>query len=124
MMKNKLLVIDDEEDIREMIYDYFTVRGFQVRTVDDGDQGLKATVDFQPDVILLDIKMKRIDGSQIIHKLKVERPECKVFVISAYQDDRSQKLVKEQGADEFFEKPIPVKELERVVREAMGERND
>ncbi len=114
--KIRLLAIDDEEGVLEMIRDHFGVRGYEVMTASDGGEGVEICAREKPDIILLDLKMKKMDGDEAIPHLKASSPETKIFVVSAYQDEAVAVRIKGLGVDAYFEKPVSIIELEKSVR--------
>ena len=118
-MKPRLLVIDDEAGILEMIAGHFSVRGFEVVTASDGVEGIQLCEQAVPDLILLDLKMRDLDGDQAIPALHRLAPQAKIFVISAYQDEVMQKRIASLAVDRYFEKPVSIIELEHAVRDAL-----
>ena len=119
-MSPKILAIDDEAGVLDMIRGHFELRGFEVYTASDGLTGIDLCRQVQPDVILLDLKMKKIDGDRALPELKRAAPQAKIFVVSAYQDEILQRRLAGLGVDAHFEKPVSVLELERAIRLAAG----
>ena len=116
-----LLVIDDEPDVRDMIRDHFGLRGYAVHTAPDGQAGIAAAQTVKPDVILLDLKMKVMDGDKAIPHLLQISPRPKIFVISAYQDDATREHVMALGIDGYYEKPVSILELQKAVEAVLKE---
>ena len=114
--KIKLLVMDDEEGVLDMIREHFSPRGYKVFTAQDGVDGIEICDREKPDVILLDIKMKHMDGNDALPRLKELAPAAKIFVVSAYQDDVLARKIAGLGVHAHFEKPVSVIELEKAVR--------
>ena len=122
-MKKKMLVIDDEPGVLDMIQGHFKHRGFEIYTADDGLAGIEICRKVKPDVILLDLKMKEMDGDEAVPQLKALVPEAVVFMISAYQDERLHNRIKGLGIDAYFEKPVSILELQRAVESALQRSN-
>ena len=118
--KPKILVIDDEPGILEMIQGHFSLRGFDVFTASDGRIGIEECRRVMPDVILLDLKMKEMDGDAALPELRRLVPNAKIFVISAYQDEVMEKRIRGLGVTAHFEKPVSIIEIEKVIREAVN----
>ena len=117
--KIRLLAIDDETGVLEMIADHFNLRGFEVHTAGDGAEGIILCQKVRPHVILLDLKMKQLDGDKALVQLRELAPEAKIFVVSGYQDDLAQKRLGGLQVEGCFEKPVSVLELEKAVRRAL-----
>ncbi len=118
--KIKLLVVDDEPGVLDMVRQHFTPRGYEVETAEDGTDAIEVCARQKPQVILLDLKMKRMDGNQALPHLKKIVPDAKVFVISAYQDEILERKIAGLGAYAHFEKPISIVALEKAVRASVS----
>lgn len=77
----KLLIVDDEAPLLQILSDAFTSEGFMVRTAADGEEGLAQALDWHPDLILLDIVMPKMDGMTMLHKLRATEEGKKIAVI-------------------------------------------
>ena len=116
----KLLVIDDEPAILDMMKNHFTIRGYDVVTAEDGSEGLSLLETEQPDLVLLDLKMKKMDGDQFLKEVRERKSQAKVIVITGYQDPSFKDRMQKFGVDAFFEKPASITELQRKVYEIVG----
>ena len=119
-MSPKLLAVDDEEGVRDMIRGHFELRGYEVFTAGDGGEGIELCEKVHPDVILLDLKMKEMNGDVALPSLRRLAPKAKIFVISAYQEEIITRRIAGLGADAWFEKPVSIIELERTVRKYLA----
>jgi len=108
-------VIDDEAGVVEMIQDHFSLRGYEVFTALDGQEGIEVCCEVKPDVILLDLKMKVMDGDKAVPFLREIVPTAKIFVISAYQDEITQKRIAGLAIDAYFEKPLTMLSIENKM---------
>ena len=121
MSRPRLLIIDDEDGILDMMRAHFALRGFEVFTAPDGGEGIRLCEAVDPDVILVDLKMKQVDGDRAVPELRRLAPSAKIFVISAYQDDIIRRRMDGLGMDAYFEKPVSILKIEEKVREAVEE---
>lgn len=119
-MKKKLLVIDDEPSVLDMIQGHFSLRGFDVLTADDGGSGIAVCRDSLPDVIILDLKMKHMDGDEALPELRRIVPDARIYVVSAYQDEITEKRVAGLGVDAYFEKPVSIIDLQHTIQQALA----
>lgn len=119
LRKIKLLVVDDEIGVLEMIHDHFSLRGFEVFTAADGVDGIVLCEKVRPQVILLDLKMKQLDGDKALGRLLELVPEAKIFVVSGYQDELAQKRIGALPIEAYFEKPVSVLEIEKAIRRSL-----
>ncbi len=116
----KLLIVDDNPDVLETLANYFHGRGHTVKTVDDGLECLSAAQDFKPNMILLDIKMKRIDGDKIIIDLFTLLPGVKILVITGNQDQALRNKILRMGIHAYFEKPVSLLVVHQKIKEMEG----
>lgn len=115
----KLLVIDDEPGVLDMIQGHFKHHGFEVLTAGDGGEGVKLCREHKPDVILLDFKMKQMDGDVAVPHLRKAVPQALILMVSAYQDEVTRKRLEGLGIDGYFEKPVSILELQAVIERAL-----
>jgi DNA-binding response OmpR family regulator len=109
-MVKKVLLVEDDEAIREIITDYFVDAGFGVTEAADGDKALSAFDDADYDLILLDIMLPFIDGFTLCRKFRAQKP-TPIIIITARRDDDDKLLGYELGADDYVEKPFNPKVL-------------
>lgn len=109
----RVLIIDDDNDVRKSLTVCLTAAGFEVGSARDGDQGLRAIGVFCPDIIILDIVMPRRDGWEVIRRIR-EDPATNglpVVMLTQVSDEGSKVLAFRTGADDYIEKPFHVLEL-------------
>lgn len=116
----KLLVIDDEPEILELLRGHFSLRGYEVLTASDGSEGLSVLETERPDVILLDLKMKQVDGDRFLKEVRGRNLPGKILVITGYQDEALRDKVHRLGVDAFLEKPVSILELQKRIQELTG----
>lgn len=108
--KQKILIVDDDENIAELISLYLTKECFDTKIVHDGESALEAHKSFQPDLILLDIMLPRMDGYQVCRELRTYS-STPIIMLSAKGEVFDKVLGLELGADDYMEKPFDSKEL-------------
>ena len=120
-VKSKILVVEDDLDVAEMLNAYFRVQGYEVFTVNWGEDGVRACQTINPDLVVLDIRLPDIDGYEVAHRLRTDRRTQDVPIIFLTEkrdrDDRLHGL--ELGADDYITKPFDVQELRLRVRNAL-----
>ncbi len=113
MEKKKILVVDDEQDVTDLVAYHLKAKGFQVETLNDATASIAKARSFLPDVIILDIMMPHLSGLQICRILRTEPKLARVPVIfltaKSEPADRIEGL--ETGADDYLPKPFSPKEL-------------
>ncbi len=111
--KPKLLIIEDDLDIADMLNAYFRVQGYEVFTVNWGEDGVRSCQAHRPDLVILDIRLPDIDGFEVARRLRADRrtQDIPIIFLTEKRDraDRLQGL--EAGAEAFLTKPFDVQEL-------------
>lgn len=116
----KILIVDDEESIRDGCHQVLSRRGYQVDTTGDALKGLKMASQNTYDVILLDVRMPEMDGLQILKKLKGEKNiTAKIIIITGYGTIPLAVEAMRNGAFNFLTKPYSAGELREAVEEAL-----
>lgn len=113
--KLRILVVEDDEQVRELLVSYLEKRGYGVQAAADGRAALAAVVNEPPDVALLDVGLPDIDGLELLKQLRTELPELVVLVISGKGTWEAVPRALEFGAADFISKPIRLRQLERVL---------
>ncbi|UCD62604.1 MAG: response regulator [Candidatus Zixiibacteriota bacterium] len=113
----KILVVDDEPEITEIVDTFLTENGFKVKTENSPEKAVKRAREFKPDVILLDIMMPGIDGYDICQELKANPDFANVPVIFLTGKDRSDDMGRsfKAGGDMFIKKPFSCERLLEIV---------
>ena len=115
-MENKILLVDDEADIREVLNLSLSDLGYQVFEAENGDMALEIFKEVLPPIVLTDIKMPHMDGIELLQKVKLENPGTEVIMITGHGDmDLAIKSLKYEATD-FISKPINVEALEIALR--------
>ena len=121
-MNTKLLVVDDDQNICDMLKLYFENEGYEVRTANDGVEGLSLFKVYDPDLVLLDIMMPRKDGWQVCREIREVSPKP-VIMITAKGEVFDKVLGLELGADDFMVKPFDMKELSARIKAVLRRFN-
>ena len=116
LKKTTLLIVDDESGVRDMLHNHFELRGFDVHTASDGTEAIEICGRVKPQIIMLDLKMKQMDGDKAIPELRKIVPAARIIVVSAYQDEIMQKRIGGLSVDAYFEKPVSVLDLEKTIK--------
>ena len=102
----KLLVIDDEQPILEMLEMSLASEGYEVMTAESGDEGLKIFGEQKPKLVLTDIKMPGTDGIEVLKRIKAADSEAEVIVVTGHGDMDSAIAALQHGASDFITKPV------------------
>lgn len=113
--KNKILIVDDDSNIAELISLYLAKECYDTQTVGDGESALQAVRSYQPDLILLDLMLPGIDGYQVCREVRASS-DTPIIMLSAKGEVFDKVLGLELGADDYMEKPFDSKELVARVK--------
>lgn len=120
-MEKKILVIDDDEDIRNLLYTTLSTEGFNVITTDSGKKGLELLMNIKVDCILLDVMMPEMDGWETLKMIRAQESTKDIPVIMVtVKDSRMDKLtaIKEKATD-YITKPFSTEELIAKVKDVL-----
>jgi two-component system nitrogen regulation response regulator NtrX len=122
MVKPVVLIVDDEEGIRETLSGIFEDEGCSVVTANSGEEALDLLKEQNPDLILLDIWLPGIDGIKILEEIKVLRPDLPVIMISGHGNIELAVKATRLGAYDFLEKPLSLERVLLVSKRALEKR--
>jgi two-component system response regulator PilR (NtrC family) len=118
----RLLIVDDESSIRDMLAIFFHKRGFEVVTASSFAEGTAGAARHNPDLVLSDIKMPDGNGLDLLRKIKTESPKTPVIMITAHTSTSDAIEAMKAGAVDYIAKPFNVEELAMLVDRALGEK--
>lgn len=118
MTKTKILIVDDEESIRNLVSAYLRPEGYQVYTASDGQSGLQAARAYNPEIVILDIMLPGMDGIEVLSRLRRES-DVYVIMLTAKTDETDKIVGLSVGADDYVTKPFSPRELVARVKAAL-----
>jgi len=119
MKKENLLVVEDEEIMREALVDYFSDEGHKVDTADDGDKALENFNFKDYDVMIIDLRLPGRDGLSVLDEIRSKNPKAKVIIITAYPSVETEKEAIRRGAIDYLQKPFEMSYLETLIRQSL-----
>lgn len=122
MNKQKILIVDDDENIAELISLYLTKECFDTKMVHDGEKALIAYETYQPNLVLLDLMLPGMDGYQVCRELR-SRSNVPIIMLSAKGEVFDKVLGLELGADDYIIKPFDAKEMVARVKAVLRRYN-
>lgn len=122
MSQTKILVVDDDPNICELLRLHFENEGYQVKSASDGYDGVAQFKSYDPDLVLLDIMMPKKDGWQVCREIR-EVSAKPIIMITAKNETFDKVLGLELGADDFIVKPFDMKELSARVKAVLRRYN-
>ena len=111
----KLLIVDDEVDIREFAKNFFKKRNIEVFTSSGGQEALKIIEIRKPDLVLLDIRMEEMNGVEVLKNLRQQNNPIKVVMVTGVEDEETVNEAYSLGIKGYIHKPLILEELEKVV---------
>ena len=114
--KASILIIEDQDSMRESLCDWLTEGGYQVETAKDGEEGLKIISDHDVSLVLLDLRLPGKDGISVLREAKTMRPQLKVIIITAYPSSQTKAAALKEGAVDYLPKPFDLNDLEKLIR--------
>ena len=115
MANEKILVVDDDTNICELLRLYLTKEGYQVTTANDGEEGLDKFNQVKPDMVLLDVMMPKMDGLEVCRRIR-KLGNTPVMMLTAKGETFDKVLGLELGADDYLTKPFSPRELAARVK--------
>ena len=120
----KILVVDDEIDVCDFVKSFFEERDFQVFTALSGNEAMRILRKESPHIILLDIRMKGIDGIETLSRIRQLDKKVKVIMVTAVEDQDKMEAARKLGASEYITKPLVLEDLEATVLSFAREVNN
>ena len=112
---NRILIIDDDEELCELVAEYLTVEGFETEAVHDGESGLRRALSNEYDLITLDVMLPKKNGFDVLRELR-QTSRIPVLMLTARGDDMERIIGLEIGADDYLPKPFNPRELVARLR--------
>jgi two-component system cell cycle response regulator DivK len=123
-MSKRILVVEDQEDLRGVLRDLLTGSGFEVAEAADGQAGVAKAKSERPDLILMDIQLPGIDGYEAARQIKAD-PDLKatpIIAVSSFAMKGDEQKARESGCDDYVTKPYSPMQLLRLIRGRLGEK--
>jgi DNA-binding response OmpR family regulator len=115
--KKRILVIEEDEEMRSLLKDFLLEEGFEPDSVNNGSEAFRRVVKEPFDLIITDIRMPGLTGLDILPGLKKLQPEASIIVITAFGSEEVFHKSLERGADAYLEKPIHLNKLRTLIQE-------
>ena len=115
MPTRKVLVVDDEDDVRLFLEDFLSERDLRVQSAHNGEAALKKVDEMMPDVVLLDIMMPGMNGIECLRRIKLKHPQINVIMLTALKDEDNVEKARKLGAHDYIVKPFSLDYLEQEL---------
>ncbi len=111
----RILIVDDEQDVREPMAQFLRSEGYDVRTAGDGVEALERMAEMPADIVLSDVRMPRLDGMELLQRLRSEYPDTSVIMFTAYGTEASAVAAIKAGASEYVLKPVVFEDMQQKI---------
>jgi DNA-binding response OmpR family regulator len=115
----RVLIIEDDEEMRSLLKDFFVEEGFETDSVSNGYDALGVLTKKVFDLVVTDIRMPGLTGLDILPRIKKIQPEVAIIVITAFGTEEVRRKAFERGANAYLEKPIHFQELRGLIHEVI-----
>jgi len=119
--KSRILVVDDEDALRAVLSGELSSTGYDVATASDGDEAITVIQNKKFDLVLLDIKMPKVDGFEVLKFIKKNFPTVKVIMLTGFADLKNAIESKKNGAEDFVSKPYDLVDLLTTIERVLSE---
>jgi len=119
--KARILVVDDEDALRTVLSSELEGEGYEVDTAGDGDEAIEIVQKKQFNLVLLDIKMPKVDGFEVLKFIKEKSPHVKVIMLTGFADLKNAIESKKLGAEDFVSKPYDLVDLLTTIERVLTE---
>ncbi len=116
--KEKILIIDDEKEIRKLLRVTLSAHNFMVEESENGNSGITKAAFFKPDLILLDLSLPDIDGLDVLRRIR-EFAKMPIIILSVRENENDKIIALDSGADDYVTKPFGIGELLARIRAAI-----
>jgi two-component system response regulator PilR (NtrC family) len=123
MIEDKILVVDDEQSMREFLDIMLKKEGYKVSLASNGEEVLKYIGKDIFDLVLLDIRMPKMDGITVLRKIKSTSPETVVIMITAYDSSDTAIKAMKEGAYDYIPKPFKIDEIKLIIKNALEKKH-
>jgi len=120
--KKRILVIEDDQEMRSLLKDFFEEEGFEIHSVSNGSEAFRILVRELFDLVITDIRMPGLTGLDIIPGIKKLQPNVLIIVITAFGSDEIRLRAMARGATAYLEKPLHFHELRTMIHEIISSK--
>jgi DNA-binding response OmpR family regulator len=111
----RVLVVDDEPDAVELLTEFLRAKGYEVITAPDGEEALRKVKEDRPHLILLDVRMPKLNGMEVLRRVREIDREVGVIMVTAVNEEETGREALKMGAFDYITKPLDLKYLERSL---------
>jgi DNA-binding response OmpR family regulator len=112
---SRVLVVDDEPGAVELLTEFLTTKGYEVITASNGEEALRKVKADRPHLILLDVRMPRMDGLEVLKRVREIDQEVGIIMVTAVHEEETGRRALQMGAFDYITKPLDFKYLEQSL---------
>jgi two-component system response regulator PilR (NtrC family) len=112
----KVLIVDDNDQMSSLLADILELFDYQSRQAKDGEEALKRLEEEKYDLVITDLRMPRMSGTDLLKVIKKSHPGLPVVVVSGYTPGNTQNVIITEQADGFLHKPFTVEQIEKILK--------
>ena len=120
----KILLVEDEIEVLDAITELLEREGYAVTRAVDGEEALRRVENERPDLVLLDVRLPRVSGLDVLRRLREDHPRVPVVMLTGLDDEAQARRTLQMGAVDYIRKPFDLGHLNRVVLAAIGKTFD
>jgi DNA-binding response OmpR family regulator len=124
MEKVRVLIVDDEVYVGELLKEYLTLKGYEAVAASNGEDALSVSRQFDPHIAILDIRMPGMSGMEVLSKIRVQNRKTAVIMLSAYGDTDTVDEALRLGADRYLQKPMNLNHLLETLMRVHPRRDE
>jgi DNA-binding response OmpR family regulator len=121
-LKKRILIIEDDDEMRSLLKDFFEEDGFEIDSVSNGSDAFRILVRELFDLVITDIRMPGLTGLDILPGIRKLQPEAPIIVITAFGSEEIHRRAMERGATAYLEKPLHFHELRTMIHEIISSK--
>ena len=121
MPQLKLLIVDDERSIRELLVDYFSQCQFECKSANSGEGALTLMPEFEPHIVITDFNMPQMNGIELLKRIREQNSKTKVIILTGFPDQQNAIDAVNFGARAFLLKPFNLGDISALLEEIKGE---
>jgi len=111
----RVLVVDDEPDAVELLREFLAGKGYEVLTASNGEEALQKVKEERPHLILLDVRMPKVNGLEVLKRVREIDKEVGIIMVTAVNEEETGREALQLGAFDYITKPLDLKYLERSL---------
>lgn len=121
MSMKKILIVDDDDELRENLSEILKAKGYHAESVSSGEEAMEKALAEEFDIVLLDLMMPKTGGMEVLAELRKKKPKTRVIMITAFATvDNAVEAIK-KGASDYISKPFKIEELDTAIRRVLEE---